>query len=61
MLLYKIINDMSEKTKEDKAEPEIKKRSKNWIVRELKKLDTEYKRMIALKERQSASRSRTYN
>ena len=55
MLLYKIINDMSaEKIKE-------KHRSKPKIIRELKNIDKEYKRVIMLKEQQGKSRSRSFN
>ena len=55
MLLYKIINDMSA----EKSEKRHKIKAK--LIRDLKNIDKEYKRVIMLKEQQSKSRSRSFN
>jgi len=51
MLLYKIINDMSAE------KPKKNNKGKPKIIRELKKIDKEYKRIILLKEEQGAART----
>ena len=55
MLLYKIINNMSAE------QPERRRKVKPKIIRELKKLDKEYIRIILQREQQSKSSSRSFN
>lgn len=56
MLLYKIINNMSEKS----AEPNNRNRLKQRVARDLRKLDEEYKRTVLLYEKQKTARSRSF-
>ena len=57
MLLYKIMNNMSEKA----AEPGKENRLKRRIINELKKADEEYKRAVMLNEKRIGVRRRTFN
>jgi hypothetical protein len=54
MLLYKIINNMSDTSSLRKTN------SKPKVIRELKKADEEFRRTILLKEQQNLSKSRSF-
>lgn len=56
MLLYKIINNISDGTSAKKVE-----RGPSKIVRELRKVDEAYNRAVLLKERERQNASRKFD